>query len=155
MPGKCRLVHLEASLSVSLPATSVAARMARHAGRALGALLPVERSEELELLLTEVVTNSVRHADAPVENEVSVDVLLFSDLVRVEVRDRGRGFSLPASIEPPEGEDAGWGLALVERLADRWGVAEDPPTLVWFEFDRSDERPAPAGDRSGVAWPDG
>ena len=33
-------------------------------------------------------------------------------------------------------QDSGWGLYLVEQIADRWGVTQDDGTCVWFELDR-------------------
>ena len=47
---------------------------------------------------------------------------------------RATGFEL----EPPPDDPlraSGWGLVLVEELADRWGVDHDPRTRVWFEMD--------------------
>ncbi len=129
-------------MSVWLPATPIASAMARQAGRALGVVLSRKRGQELALLLTELVANSVRHARTPAGNNVSLELLLFSDLVRVEVRDRGEGFTPPPAPEPGEPRASGWGFVLVDRLADRWGVGEEQPTLVWAEFDRREgERP--------------
>ena len=54
--------------------------------------------------------------------------------VRVEVHDDGPGFEPPAT-PPPEDADAGWGLFLVEQLADAWGVG-DGGKGVWFEIRR-------------------
>ncbi len=61
--------------------------------------------------------------------------------VRVRVRDDGPGFRAPEAKPPREG-DKGWGLFLVEQLADEWGV-DSPGDGVWFVIDRS-TREAPA-----------
>jgi anti-sigma regulatory factor (Ser/Thr protein kinase) len=84
------------------------------------------------LLLSEVVTNSVRHAGLRADDAIEV-VLDAGDVLRVEVRDRGAGFEL-VSPEPDPARPSGWGLYLVEQLADRWGVERGPPTTVWFEL---------------------
>jgi hypothetical protein len=57
-------------------------------------------------------------------------------IVRIEVENPGRGFELrPRS--PDQERASGWGLVLVGRLADRWGIESDGSTRVWFELDRS------------------
>jgi len=128
-------IDLEAQLTVRLPATEVAAAMARQAARSLAPALPPQRSDDLALLVTELVGNSVRHAGVA-DNAVAMELLLYTDLLRVEVRDRGHGFEPTgrAGISSP----GGWGLILIERIADRWGVEEAGPTGVWFELDRSE-----------------
>jgi serine/threonine-protein kinase RsbW len=129
-------VELEARLSVWLPATKIAATMVRQVARSLAPTVPETREEDLGLVLTELVTNSVRHAEIEADNSVSVELFLFSDLLRVEVRDRGRAFEPPPPPQPGERPSSGWGLFIVDQVADRWGVGEEPPTQVWFEFDR-------------------
>jgi hypothetical protein len=57
--------------------------------------------------------------------------------VRVEVVDQGAGF-IPVARDRPVTEVGGWGLHLVETLADRWGVHEGS-THVWFEIDRDSD----------------
>ena len=80
------------------------------------------------LLVSELVTNSVKHAAADL-----IELNLFSnpENVRVEVIDRGPGFDAFATPEPPSG---GFGLYLVDKLADRWGVETKEATLIWFEM---------------------
>lgn len=89
--------------------------------------------ETLRLLVTELVSNSVRHARA---DTVVLRVLVGRGTVLTEVSDEGPGFD-PADAGSPGTDDNGWGLFLVERLADRWGVSQDPEaTKVWFELRR-------------------
>ena len=103
------------------------------ARRALGELkwhVHPDVVQRVRLLVSELVTNSVRHAQTP---EISMDVKVTDSCVRVAVGDRGEGFdALPRSPEPERA--SGWGLFLVEQMSDRWGV-ETPGggTLVWFE----------------------
>ena len=80
------------------------------------------------LLVSELVTNSVKHAAADV-----IDLNLFSDrkCIRVEVVDRGPGFDRFVSPEP---EHDGFGLYLVDKFADRWGVDTGAATRIWFEL---------------------
>jgi anti-sigma regulatory factor (Ser/Thr protein kinase) len=86
----------------------------------------------LRLLVSELVTNSIRHvsgSDRPIELAVQIG----ARAIRVEVRDGGSGFE-PGKPEP-RGADGGFGLFLVERMASRWGVDTRDGTRVWFELD--------------------
>ena len=54
-----------------------------------------------------------------------------------EVADTGPGFD-PKCVEHSGDEDTGWGLFLVQRLADKWGVRHDGlDKRVWFELRRA------------------
>jgi anti-sigma regulatory factor (Ser/Thr protein kinase) len=99
---------------------------------------------DIRLLVSELVTNSVQHAQVAAEDSIVLSVKFSDNTLRVEVRDDGPGFEPPAS-PPPEDADAGWGLFLVEQLADAWGVGEDRKS-VWFEIER--DRGRQGGDAS-------
>ena len=87
----------------------------------------------LRLLVSELVTNSVRHVTGSTQ-PVVLAVRIGSRMIRVEVHDGGSGFD-PGKPEP-RGADGGFGLYLVERMASRWGVERRDETRVWFELDR-------------------
>jgi signal transduction histidine kinase len=89
--------------------------------------------DEAMLLVSELVTNSVRHAELGPEDTIAVRVLTKPSALRVEVVDPGRGFD-PAGVPPPNGR-GGWGLALLDRIAPRWGVTRGDGVQVWFELD--------------------
>jgi anti-sigma regulatory factor (Ser/Thr protein kinase) len=90
--------------------------------------------ESLRLLITELITNAVRHAGAP---GIDLRVVVSQPAVRVEVADQGPGFDTGRG-NGGRGAEGGWGLFLVDRLADRWGVARDEAhTRVWFELERA------------------
>ena len=107
---------------------------ARKALDGLAGLLERPTWEDLRLLVTELVTNGVRHSSnrGPVEVSVTLD----DETVRVEVSDSGRGFSPPEAPMPRQDGTGGWGLQLVDRVADRWGVKVGTQTCVWFELAR-------------------
>ena len=106
---------------------------ARRALEGLTAMMSAASLEDARLLVSELVTNSIRHGDLSSHERIEVRVDVGEGALRVEVRDPGGGFELhPRTAESRE--DVGWGLYLVERLADRWGVDRDGSTLVWFEL---------------------
>ncbi len=98
---------------------------------ALGPRLAEEDLETVRLLISELVTNAVRHGGdgEPVELHAQ-----WNSHLRVEVMDHGRGFA-PKPRSGPADEPGGYGLFLVGTLADRWGVDTDDCTTVWFELE--------------------
>jgi anti-sigma regulatory factor (Ser/Thr protein kinase) len=108
------------------------------ARRALGDLrehVDAATMRDLRLVVSELVTNSVRHSRASAEEPVAVEVSVTSRKVRIEVIDRGLGFQPEPPAQSP-GQDSGWGLLLVQQLADRWGVRSRGGTCVWAEIDQ-------------------
>jgi anti-sigma regulatory factor (Ser/Thr protein kinase) len=107
---------------------------ARNALDGLTGLLEKTVWEDLRLLVTELVTNGVRHGSQ--RGPVGVAVTVDDDRVRVEVSDCGRGFSPPDAPMPHADGTGGWGLQLVDRVAAQWGVDVRDKTCVWFELAR-------------------
>jgi anti-sigma regulatory factor (Ser/Thr protein kinase) len=91
---------------------------------------------DMRLLVSELVTNCVKHAQVGPEESIVLSVSIRDDSVRVSVADQGPGFEPPDA--PPSEEDAesggGWGLFLVEQLARDWGVERRQGATVWFEL---------------------
>ena len=122
-------MRLERRLAV----TPEAAAEARHALADI--VLPDGRERDVRLLVSELVTNAVRHANLGAGDVIVLVVDSRNHGVRVEVHDPGGGF-VPRAPAPDPARPSGWGLYLVAELADRWGVDSDERTLVWFELDR-------------------
>jgi anti-sigma regulatory factor (Ser/Thr protein kinase) len=122
-------------LERELPVSPEAAAEARHALDGLEAVLPGGRIRDVQLLVSELVTNAVRHANLGDSDVIGLVVELADDALRVEVHDPGGGF-VPSAPSPDPARPSGWGLYLVAELSDRWGVDSDDTTLVWFELDR-------------------
>jgi anti-sigma regulatory factor (Ser/Thr protein kinase) len=140
-PGSDRLRGRPGAVSVELDAGPEAAAWARNALFAVEQGVDEDLMSDVRLLVSELVTNSVRHSGATARDSVGLDVAVDATTIRVEVSDPGGGFeSTPrdASRTTP----GGWGLYLVDRLADRWGVARNQFTRVWFEIDLASPRPA-------------
>jgi len=113
--------------------------VARHAVGGLAPFLHPSVAENAELLVSELVTNSLRHGGLPPEASIEFSVRASAETLMVEVADAGRGFDHHAPFRPRAvaGAEAasGWGLFLVDRIADRWGATEvDGETRVWFEL---------------------
>jgi PAS domain S-box-containing protein len=113
-------------------------RAALEARRLLDVLEPDVNHDLLadaRLLVSELVTNAVRHADLPEDATIEVRVIAEPQrLIRVEVHDDGAGFDpsdLP--LDADDARESGWGLILVDRLSSRWGVERGAGFTVWFE----------------------
>lgn len=100
----------------------------------LGRAVPGKVLEDATLLVSELVTNAVRHAPQAGTPEVELRLKLEPERVRVVVSDPGEGF-VAAPRLPTASESSGWGLYLVDRIADRWGVISKDRNEVWFEID--------------------
>ncbi|HEY2602329.1 MAG TPA: ATP-binding protein [Thermoleophilaceae bacterium] len=114
-----------------------AATAARLALDNLDAELDPVLAQDLRLLVTEAVKNSVQHAGVGPEDSIGLKVSVRDDNVRIEVNDKGPGFE-PDATRPDEDEVSGWGLFLIDQLSDRWGVKQDDGTTVWFEVSRAE-----------------
>ena len=101
-----------------------------------GTVVDARCADQARLLLSEVVSNAVRHGDGETIR-VLLDAVQGGEL-RCEVVDEGHGF-VPKARDKPSMEVGGWGLHMVETLSRRWGVREGS-THVWFELPA-----APAG----------
>ena len=124
---------MEGTLELTLPAEPGSVAEARtKVCDALEPYLANGASETLKLLVSEVVTNAVKHGDSahPVELHAH-----WNAEVRIEVCDHGDGFT-PAPRVGALDEPGGFGLYLVGQLADRWGVETDGGTTVWFVLRR-------------------
>ena len=118
---------------LTLQRTVAAPRAARERVRQFAARLGATRTEDAELLVSELVTNAVKYG--PEEGEIRLIIDTQDERIRVTVHDTGAG-PLPAMrpLERLPHQGGGHGLRLVERISDRWGVQRGS-TRVWFEFD--------------------
>jgi serine phosphatase RsbU (regulator of sigma subunit)/anti-sigma regulatory factor (Ser/Thr protein kinase) len=122
-------------LEVELGPDPRSAWTARRAIEGWAAGLPPELVDDLRLLASELVTNSIRHASLAESGHIALSLTTTPSAVRVEVRDGGPGFESRARTRGTA-LDRGWGLHLVGMLADRWGIDSDGSGRVWFEIDR-------------------
>jgi anti-sigma regulatory factor (Ser/Thr protein kinase) len=127
-------MHMNEMLDVTLASRRDTPCRARTAVGGLEGSLEGMR-QPVRLLVSELVTNAVRHSGAGPSGTVQVTLDCSDDGVRVEVTDDGQGF-VPSSASRTEPPMDGFGLLLVDELADRWGVHVERGARVWFEIDR-------------------
>jgi anti-sigma regulatory factor (Ser/Thr protein kinase) len=108
---------------------------ARHALDQLMDLLPPEKLEDVRLVVSELVTNSILHAGLSADDQISLTVTVADGAVRGSVCDPGPGFGVPSEPSPRSDLSGGWGLPIVETISDRWGVEGNSHACVWFEID--------------------
>ena len=123
-------------IEVEFEAGASAASAARNALLALDGRVEPELLDDMRLLVSELVTNSVRHSNIQPHDIIKMTVEVAPQTVRVEVSDPGDGFE-PQPRDLDRTRPGGWGLYLVDQLADRWGVVRSELTHVWFEKDRT------------------
>ncbi len=128
------LAPLHHDVVVAFPARPTAAGAARRLLVREG--LDPDMDHTVCLLVSELVTNAIRHAGMGEDERIVLAARLTDDWVRLEVGDGGEGF------DPEVRHDAsGYGLRMLDMLASRWGVDRDESgTRVWFEVDRRRRR---------------
>ena len=108
---------------------------ARNALDQLTDLLPPEKLDDVRLVVSELVTNSILHAGLSADDQILLTVTVADGAVRGSVCDPGPGFGMPSEPSPRSDLRGGWGLPIVETISDRWGVERNKHACVWFEID--------------------
>jgi anti-sigma regulatory factor (Ser/Thr protein kinase) len=122
-----------AQAELRLPPDVSAPALARRTVNDLLASLPDPLCAQLSLVASELVTNVLRHCSAT-DADATLTVALAPDRVTLAVTDAGSGF------DPDERRTAteagGWGLQVLDAIADRWWVECNGRTTVVCEIDR-------------------
>jgi anti-sigma regulatory factor (Ser/Thr protein kinase) len=120
---------------VELPADRNAPAKARAALVPFADALGPDGLGHARLIATELVTNSLRHADNVVAKPIALVLELTGGRLRIEVSDAG-GASSPQLQQNDPGAAAGWGLRLVDQLASSWGIERSPEICtVWCDLE--------------------
>ena len=129
--------HSSRQLRMTLPAVSHSVRLSRYATRAvLTAWQLAHLDEAASLLVSELVTNAVRHARGI--DVVTVNLHAGRTWLRIEVQDTDRHWPQPRI--PDRLDESGYGFILVDALASNWGVREtEAGKAVWAELDTRQE----------------
>ena len=120
-------------LSIAVAGGPHAPERARAWLRHARAWLGEDNERALELLLSELVNNAVRHGGACDGELIELELRAVEGGVAVRVSDPGPGFA-PMERDKGIDEPGGWGLVLVDQMSERWGVVHDGRTHVWFEL---------------------
>jgi anti-sigma regulatory factor (Ser/Thr protein kinase) len=124
--------HPRQELSLDARPEAVAEARRWAVGVADGLVEP-DKQGDLRLVMSEVVTNALRHG-APGQT-IELAITPKDEFLCVQVTDDGPGLAPQPRAMAPE-ENGGFGLFLVEQLTRRWGVTrERGRTRVWFEYD--------------------
>jgi anti-sigma regulatory factor (Ser/Thr protein kinase) len=116
--------------SFQFPPAEDAPAQARAALEVFDQILSPEVLEDLQLVVSELVTNSVKFGP---QRPITLSLQIGTEgLVRGEVIDQGDGELAMIEMNPEPTLDGGWGLHLVDRVSQRWGVHQGS-THVWFE----------------------
>src|ERR1700757_3870635 len=120
-------------VQMTLPATGPSGRGARHATRVVLTAWRLDHVEETAVLLvSELVTNAVRHARGT--DVIEVDLHATRTCLRIEIQDSDRHWPQPRI--PGGFEESGFGFVLVDALAAKWAVRETlTGKAVWAELD--------------------
>src|SRR3954468_6847633 len=103
--------RMRSDMSFELAGGPYAVTAARLALSDLDSHLDASVAFDVRLLVSELVTNSVKHAHVSEDDSITLLVKIDGEVVRVEVRDQGPGFEPPPTA-PPNDADDGWGLFL-------------------------------------------
>ena len=125
------------SIRRSLAAGPEAPRAARSAVEFLADYVDDDLLESSRLVVTELVTNSLRHASLTPDQRIELSVSLRRDCLRIEVTDDGPGLSAPRHSGARPRTTVRLALLpwLVDQLSDRWEV-DRPRSTIWCELDR-------------------
>jgi serine/threonine-protein kinase RsbW len=118
---------------LTLPPSLAAVAPARAAVRLLGDDVPSDVLADAELVVCELVTNSVRHGALTTDGFVRVRLVVWPDLLHVEVEDSGTTGKFTPRPAGFDGE-GGFGLRIVAAVARRWDILQDHGTRVWVEL---------------------
>ena len=116
-----------------LSRSAASARVARDLVKSHTAMLGSRRREDAVLMVSELVSNALLHGTGEIRLRIEAN----GDGVRVEVSDQGNVAVAPS---PTPGAHGGWGLRIVDELADGWGVLEGS-TKVWFRVTQAPQQP--------------
>jgi anti-sigma regulatory factor (Ser/Thr protein kinase) len=129
-------VHFERSI---VPSTDTSGATRALLDGWLSAAVGEDLAGTVRLAASELATNAVRHGRLPADANMRLLVDVDDRSVRVALKQPTSAAN--AAVVAPENRGVGgFGLAIVEGVANEWGVEAGPPGSVWFEVDRFPDR---------------
>ncbi len=143
-PASAVPVHVAPTVSIGVPHERTGVRLARHAfaDQVSAAGIDDEARDDAMLVLSELVSNAVKHAAPLPSGEITVRWSVDDEVLHLEITDGG------ASTRPRAGVAAlsalgGRGLDIVRSVSRHWGVTESEGSVtVWAEVPRGATRPS-------------
>ena len=120
--------HMQSALALQIPCRPASLRQLRESLSGLD--LEPEALYALILVANELVANSIHHSDLTETEQIDVEVRCEDTRVRIDVRDRGTGFTAP-----PQNSQSGRGLPIVQALTGRFGISRNRDTHAWAEIE--------------------
>jgi hypothetical protein len=122
------------AVAIDLPLEPESARRAREQIEPFRGSIDEATFIDLCLLVDELVVEALHGSDdAALPDPIKVRAEMDERRVRVAVAEGGGAYRLPS--RRPEPGDPGFGLHLVQRLSDRWGIRrERDRATVWLEL---------------------
>ena len=112
--------------NMTLPRSPDSIGIARRFVQSNAPMLSSQARQDAVLMVSELVTNALVHGTGT----ISLRIDIAGDALHVEVSDQG---DVRVAPNPTPGAHGGWGLRIVDQLADDWGV-RDGSTKVWFRL---------------------
>jgi anti-sigma regulatory factor (Ser/Thr protein kinase) len=126
---------LEQHLRVVLRSEPKAVAVARARVAGLRFAMPEEVANDVRLLVSELLTNAVKHAGLAADERIRLDIRCHPDRVEGVLHYQEHNDFDP-TIPVTPGDTSGWGLFVVDRLADRWSIVQTNGVLeAWFEIE--------------------
>ena len=137
-------------LLMTLPASSESVRTGRYVTRMVLSAWRLSRLEEdAVLVVSELLTNAVRHARGT--GAIELDLHATPAWLRIEIQDHDRQWPRPRIVN--ELSESGFGFVLIDALAASWGVREtETGKAVWAELD---VQPGSEPGQAAIACPAG
>jgi anti-sigma regulatory factor (Ser/Thr protein kinase) len=125
------------AVAIDLPLEPESARRAREQLKSFRRSVDESTFIDLCLLVNELVVEALHGSwdgfDAAAPYDIRLRAQLDQDRVHVVVEEGGGAYHLPS--RRPEPGDPGYGLHLVQRLSDRWGIRRDrDQATVWLDL---------------------
>ena len=92
------------------------------------------RIDDAKTVITEVVTNAVKYGIEHGQGDIRVVIDASDERLQVRVEQPLQADSVHPRRPQPSARAGGFGLLIVEALADAWGVDPGPPGRVWFRI---------------------
>jgi serine/threonine-protein kinase RsbW len=123
-----------------LPFSTTASGEARRLSRQfLQSRLDEDRAVEFLVMVSELVSNAVRHGEPEPDGGIGLRLEGETGVARAVITDAAPEFTFDRDTFERADRNH-FGLLVIDKLADRWGLSLDGKKAVWFEVDVEQKR---------------